>query len=146
MKHKLFLLANILILLLAGCSSPPEPITYEYAYEIIDTRTQCQPTAETQASILTSYYYGYIDEYDDFYLQRRAQLGLSLPFQDPRSINPDDINEVRDVIVCVQTNLNTKLARRESAGWDLIEFQALNSHPYDFGIQYAFFTRWQRQK
>ena len=134
MKHKLFLLVNILILILAGCSSPPEPITYEYAYEIIDTREQCQPTAKIQASILRSYYYA----------STVTNPSSGLPFVHYDTI--EDISRVRNIIKCVQTNLNTGLARRESAGWDLIEFQALNSTPFDFGIQYTFFTRWQRQK
>lgn len=158
MKSKMLFSTIIVTFALAGCSALqpdttpiefPKPVTYEHKYEIIDTRASCQPISSVQAALLK-------DLYDLSVLDCNCDCGEENPTLFFQPLGPTTreelkqlevpIESTRSVVLCVQTELQTGLAQLENAGWELIEFQALNTSPYDLGIQYAYLTLWQKQK
>lgn len=137
MKTRHISIIVLLVLALAGCSSPsnqptpspkpvtpsPKPVTYEYMYEIVDTRAACEPDIETWSEL----------------------LWLSSGYSDKEQAD-SAAQKAAAIVLCTESILQERLSQRGAENWKLVAFEALTPSQYDLGIEYTYRLVWERPK
>ncbi len=128
-RNLLLYLFSISILILVGCTSNTSssvPVRYEYKYEIINTRDQCEPDLQTWTKI-------YMD---------LGGLGTGIN----KDAYAEGVKAVSKLVECTGDVLQSHISQLGDAGWRLVSFEALPSTEYDFGVEYVYRLVWERPK
>lgn len=163
MKTKILLTIAVLFLLI-GCTPeqptiniPPESI-YEYKHQIIDTSEKCRPKKEELSAHLNKYYqiiraYVTVEITEKKEIDESATLAEQVYGNQPTTLSTNsynvdvkEIEAVRAIILCVQTDLETELKKQTSGGWEVTSIQPLDSGIYEMGIEYSFVVIFRKLK
>lgn len=137
MKINIILVYALLAVFAASCSSAqgistpvptplpsvpppvPEPATFEYEYEIVNTRATCEPDLATWAELLS------------------LSIGAS---------DKEAAQKAAAILQCTQAQLQSRLSQRGEDGWRLVTFETLSPAEYDLGIEYTYRLVWEREQ
>jgi hypothetical protein len=135
MRYKSILF--ILLIFGAGCStftpntSPiaslstneemASPTLYDYEYEIVNTRPECEPSSGTVM---------------------RLYLSLSGGGDD----YTDALAETLLIVDCTASVLQSRISERGDSGWKMVAFEAFPTSDFDLGVEYSYRIVWERPK
>lgn len=121
--------------LLASCSSPTRlpipspaaPIIYEYQYEVVNTRSDCEPD---NLILLET----------DF---RLLLIGISTEryedYEEAASV-------LRQAVECTKSEIQTHLSGMGDNSWNIVSFETQPPIEGEVGIQFLYRIVWERPK
>lgn len=123
MKRTSLVLMAAVVLILAGCAGP---VVYDYQYQLVNTRTACEPEYETWLTLYNAF------TYPETVLE---QSDIELAYA-----------EATKIVECTAGAVQGVISQRGADGWKLITFEALQPGVYDLGVEYIYRLVWERPK